>query len=194
MHANIDFVTPELAIGGDLDADERIARHQVADLVAAGITHIIDCRLEWSDEDLVGELAPEIVYLHNGVDDHGGTLADSFFERGSRFAATAAEDPDHKVLAHCHMGINRGPSMGLAIMLEAGWDPVDALTQIRTERPIAGILYSDHAVDWHLRHTGHPDTHRAAERRRVERWHDENWIDVPRIIRQIRSTESDLAS
>jgi len=48
------------------------------------------------------------------------------------------------------MGINRGPSMGFAILLATGMEPVAALTAIRRVRPIAAISYAGDALDrWH---------------------------------------------
>ncbi len=55
------------------------------------------------------------------------------------------------MLVHCHMGINRGPSMAYACLLVLGWDPIEAMTAIRTARPIAAIGYAEDALDWHHR-------------------------------------------
>ena len=155
MEANINFVTPQLAVGGDLDTyDDEAAGAQLADLIEAGVTHIIDARHEWSDQDWVTEAAPHIRYQHNGVDDDGQRLPDHFFATGVEFATEALADPRNRILAHCHMGINRGPSMGYAILLSQGWDPVEALVAIRRARPIAAVSYSEHALDWHLRQAG----------------------------------------
>ena len=53
------------------------------------------------------------------------------------------------MLAHCHMGINRGPSMGFAILLALGWDAEEALDAIHAARPIAFIAYAEDALRWH---------------------------------------------
>ncbi|MEJ7774997.1 MAG: hypothetical protein WKF72_09340 [Nocardioidaceae bacterium] len=61
----------------------------------------------------------------------------------------ALQDPGTKVLLHCHMGINRGPSAGVAVLLATGWDPVDAFDAVRRARPIAHVAYAADALDRH---------------------------------------------
>jgi protein-tyrosine phosphatase len=61
---------------------------------------------------------------------------------GLVFAETAFESPNGKLLVHCAMGINRGPSMAFRILLELGWEPLAALEAIRSARPIADIGYA----------------------------------------------------
>ena len=69
VHANLQFVTPTLAVGGDLDGyDAELTALQITELERLGITHVIDCRLEWNDEALFGEHLPTIAYLHHGMD------------------------------------------------------------------------------------------------------------------------------
>lgn len=186
---NMDFVTPWLAVGGDLDEDDDVALAQLAGIVDAGITHIIDCRIEWSDEELVKDLAPHIEYLHHGVDDAGQAIPDRWFDDGIAFVEAALQDPDARVLAHCHMGINRGPSMGYAILMAAGWDPIAALDAIRSARSIAAVGYAEDALDHHNRRRGASDTAAAAQRRRLREWRRDNDIDVATIIRGIRAAE-----
>ena len=187
---NLDFVTPQIATGGDLP--------QIwADLVPAlrawqdvGITHVIDNRQEWSDEDVVFDLAPELHYLYNGVDDAGRGQPDHWFDHGVAWARQVLADPDAKILIHCHMGINRGPSLTYAVLLDHGYDPVEAIDAIRTARPIAGVLYAENALDWFHRRNDVDPARRADDRRRLADWRADNWIDVIRIIRQIRQTEA----
>jgi hypothetical protein len=70
--ANLHFVTPTLAIGGDISAyDDELAALQFAEICSLGITHIVDTRLEWSDLDAFAASAPHIGYLHHGMDDAG---------------------------------------------------------------------------------------------------------------------------
>lgn len=65
-------------------------------------------------------------YCWNGQDDAGQAMPDDWFMDGVDFALGALEDPDAQVLAHCHMGINRGPSMAFAILVSTGMGPVAA--------------------------------------------------------------------
>lgn len=187
---NLNFITTTLATGGDLPESAHAARQDLREWQRLGITHVIDNRLEWTDEDFVTEWAPEIHYLDNGIDDHGGSMPDEWFDQGLAFAQAPLRDPDAKVLVHCHMGINRGPSMAYAIMLATGWDPVEAIDAIRSARPIAAVLYAEDALAWHHRRSGTPANERQRDRRRLARWRQENWIDVVRIIRNIRAAEA----
>lgn len=193
--ANISRVTDRLFTGGDLPLHRGPAA-VLADLdevVAAGVTHVVDNRIEWSDEVTYRVAAPQIAYLHNGQDDRGQRMPDSWFDRGVDFALDALATPGTAVLAHCHMGINRGPSMALAIMLALGDDPVDALAAIRAARPIAAVAYSEDALDWWHRRNGVSALRARRELAAVRSWHRENRIDVPRIVRRIRRDESGLA-
>jgi dual specificity phosphatase 3 len=190
--ANISKVAGRVWTGGDLPYDAGLAamRAELAQIRAAGITAIIDNRLECSDEEFVAAHAPEIGYLWNGQDDAGQVMPDVWFDDGVAFALQAlAADPDAQVLAHCHMGINRGPSMAFAILLATGADPVAALTAIRQARPIAAISYSGDALAWWHRTTRTPAATARAQHLEVAGWHEQNAIDVRRIIAAIRDAE-----
>ena len=184
--ANISFVTPRLAVGGDLSYDEGLAEGQVAELVELGVTHIVDARIEWNDQNLVARLAPAIAYLHHGMDDAGQRVPDSWFEEGLSWIGDALTDPDAIILTHCHMGINRGPSLGFATLLALGWGPTDALSAIVRVRPIAGVGYAEDALRWHHHRTDTPPATRRADQRAVARWRKANDIDVESIIRGLR--------
>jgi len=188
--ANLDFITPCLATGGDLPYDDQAALEALEQWQQLGITHVIDNRLEWSDEGFVADLAPNICYLHNGVDDGGQRMADRWFDTGTEFATAALADPGSKVLVHCHMGINRGPSLAYAILLATGWDPIEAIDAIRTARPIAGLGYAGDALDWHHRRSDTPTARRRSDRVDLAKWRTANRIDVVRIIRRIRAAEA----
>lgn len=191
--ANLNFITGQLAAGGDLPYDESEAIVALEELVEMGITHIIDNRIEWSDAPLVAMQAPTIGYLHNPADDAGQRMPDQWFDDGVAFALAALADPAAKVLAHCHMGINRGPSMAYAVLLAQGWDPVGAIDRIRERRAIAATSYAEDALDWHHRRTDATATRRAADRAALAEWRRTHWIDVVRIIGRIRADEGQTA-
>lgn len=186
---NFDFVTDRLATGGDLHWREDQALADLAALVAAGITHVVDCRQEWTDEEFVARHAPQITYLHVGVDDAGGRQPDWFFDEGVAFALDALAVPGSKVLTHCHMGINRGPSLAYAVLLALGSDPVQAMDTIRGVRPIAAVGYAEGALDWHHRGAGLSEFERAAQRRALRTWRAGDTLDVAAVIRGIRAAE-----
>ena len=187
--ANISRVTEWLWTGGDVRPDPDDAVRDVRALQDAGITHVLDCRVEWSDEALFAVLAPDMSYLHHGVDDDGGAQPDWWYDLGVGFAVAALAESDSRILVHCHMGINRGPTMAYAILLALEWDPVEALDAIRSARPIAAIGYAEDALDWHHRRRAVPEARRVADQERLAQWRDRNGIDVAHIIRGIRAAE-----
>ncbi len=121
--SNLQFITDRIATGGDLPWRPDDAAHALAEWEAVGITHVVDNRAEYSDEALVADLAPRIAYLHNGTDDAGGGQPDEWFDRGVQWARAALAHPSTKVLIHCHMGINRGPSLAFAVLLDLAGIP-----------------------------------------------------------------------
>jgi protein-tyrosine phosphatase len=188
--ANLDFITPHLATGGDLPEPTGAALADLRAWEELGITHVVDNRMEWDDSRFVARHAPEIRYLHNGVDDNGEPLPDEWFDTGVGFVLAALADPDTKVLVHCHMGINRGPSLAYASLLALGWDPIEAMEAIRSVRPIAAVGYAEDALDWHHRTRRISRRDQLENRNRLEQWHAANPIDVVRIIKQIRLGEA----
>lgn len=185
--ANAHFVTDQLLVGGDLSFDDQLACEQAIELVdGAGVTHVLDVRAE-CDEVLWSHL-PEVTYCWDGIDDAGQQVPAAWFEGIATWAVDAIE-AGGVVLTHCHMGINRGPSAGYAVLLALGWDPVEALDAIRTARPIAHIWYAEDALAWHLDRVGASPDQRAITLRRVRRWRDENPLDVVGTIHRIRRDE-----
>src|SRR6185436_15013403 len=186
--ANINCITGRVWTGGDLPSHlgEKSMLADLLEIQNAGITHILDNRIEWSDEAFVEVPAPTMAYWWNGQDDAGQVMPDEWFCDGVDFALEALTDSDAQVLAHCHMGINRGPSMAFAILLATGMEPVAALTAIRLARPIAAISYAGDALDWWHRMSGTSATDAKCQRAEVAAWHRRNPIDVVRIIRIIR--------
>ena len=179
---DFDFAADRVATGADLPFDDTGALDRLAGWVAAGITHVIDNRIEANDASFVAVHAPGLAYLHNPTDDAGQRMSDAWFDRGVAFALDAFAQPGAKVLSHCHMGINRGPSLAYAILLATGTDPVEALDALRRARPIANAWYAEDALDWWHRRSGAPDTVRHADRRRVAAWRAAHPLDVVRII------------
>ena len=188
-HANADFVTDRLALGGDLSSMFATARIQLDELVQAGITHIVDLRSEWSDELLVAGWAPGIRYWHYGIPDAGQLIDADWFEILTGWVRNALREPDAKVLLHCHMGVNRAPSAALAVLLDQGFGIREALEAIRAARPIAVIDYADSVLDWHLGGTAAAARHRRNARRVLRRWRDSHGLNPEDVIRQLRSQE-----
>ena len=136
---------------------------------SVGIQAVVDTRAEWSDEDLVATVAPDIAYLNAGVVDGGQPMHDSWFETITAFASRHLS-AGAGVLLHCHSGINRGPSAAFAVLLTIGWDPIEAIELIRTQRPIATVSYAENALDWWHRSSGIAPHDHAVIRDRFDQW------------------------
>ena len=185
--ANAAFVTPHLLVGGDLDTrDLELASSQLRELVAVGVTHLLDARIEWSDEEWVAEAAPGIAYLHHGMDDAGQAVPREWFDIAVAWALEALQQGG-TVLTHCHMGINRGPSLGFAVLLAQGWDAVAALDAIREVRPIAWVAYAEDALRWHHERRASSMDELDRDRRRLVQWREDNDLDLEAVIRLQRS-------
>lgn len=182
---DISQVTDRLWTGGGLRSHlgKRAKFADLDELRRAGIVVVIDNRLEWSDEEFVRRHAPEVRYVTNPQDDAGQAMPDWWFERGVSAALAVLTGPDGSVLAHCHAGVNRGPSMAFAIMLATGEDPVQALDAIRRARPIASIGYSLDALDWWHRVGGAPRHVAAEERTAVIDWQRRHAVPMLRLLR-----------
>jgi hypothetical protein len=87
------------------------------------------------------------------------------------------------------MGINRGPSLGFAVLLAQSWDPVEAMTAIRRARPQANIWYAVDALRWHQQRTGVDPQTAARQQDDLTAWREANPLDVVRMIREVRDQE-----
>lgn len=184
--ADAAFVTDRLLVGGDLDTrDGDLAGRQLRELVDAGVTHLVDTRIEWDDLAWVAERSPEIGYLHLGMDDAGQAVPTAWFEEAVTWALEAIESGG-TVLTHCHMGINRGPSLGFAVLLAQGWDALEALERIREVRPIAFVAYAEDALRWHHDREGSSHERLVSDLDRVARWRAQSRVDLEDVIRQKR--------
>jgi hypothetical protein len=154
--------------------------------VMAGITHIVDLRGEACDADDVARHAPDIGYTWCGTHDAGGDQDFAWFDEGVAAITRALEDPDARVVVHCHMGVNRAPSMAFAALLQLGHGIEEGLHAIRDARPIAKILYADSAVRWFADRDGWAEAFRIDAESRVWAWHRDNDVDVRWIISRIR--------
>jgi hypothetical protein len=185
--ANADFVTDRLLVGGDLDVfDTDLAGRQLAELVDAGVTHVVDCQFELDDADTWAQV-PGVSYRRFPVDDAGQPIPPAWFEPAVGHVLEALRIDGSVVLTHCHMGVNRGPSLGFAVLLALGWDPVDAIDAIRSVRDIANVYYAEDALEWHHQRTRASREQRRSDQRRLAEWRDEHPLDVQHVIATIRS-------
>lgn len=195
--ANITWLTDDLATGGDLSYDAVEAWEQVDDIVAQGITDILDMRIEANDHHIWGT-EPGITYLWMPTNDVAGhTIPERLFHDAVKHARKV-QARRGRLLAHCHMGINRGPSVAYAILLDRGMDPVDAFELIRSKREEAAIAYAKDALAAH--HTlrlleGRFGFDARDERERLAShinsvWTPQELLRIRRIIRENNDRDS----
>ena len=180
----ICWVTPRIAASGDLPGDRANALIHLNRWVSAGITHVIDLREESNDSRFV-ETNSNISYHWFGVDDNGTRRKDTWFDNLTETATQILLNPNSKILVHCHMGVNRGPSALFAILLALGWDDLNALRAIRNARPIAAVLYAPDATRWHAVRTGATVLEVKERVSEVKAWLDRNYLDLGYVIDSI---------
>lgn len=181
------WVSDQLAVSGDLSSRPGLALSQLRDWEQQGVTDVFDMRGEADDTDFIHANSSVIASHWYGVDDDGGTRNDAWFEAFTAEAKAILDDPNRRILVHCHMGVNRGPSALYAIMLQSGWHHVDALRHIRDARPIAGIIYAGDAVAWKARRDGCEAGTVAEMIDEVHSWLLRNPLDIAYVIRRIGS-------
>lgn len=187
MWRQICWVTEQLAVSGDLSSNPEKAREQLLKWEEAGITDVFDMRGEADDSDFIHAHSSTITSHWFGVDDNGGTRDDSWFDDFTVKAEEILNDSSRRILVHCHMGVNRGPSALYAILLHLGWDHLDALRHIRDARPIAGIIYAADAASWKARQDGVDKDIIAEFVNDVQSWLLRNPLDISYVIRRIGS-------
>ena len=181
----ICWVNDQLAVSGDLPYNRSAAENQLREWEAEGITDVFDMRGEADDSAFIHAHSDQITSHWFGVDDNGGKRSDAWFAMFVAKALQILQDPTRKVLVHCHMGVNRGPSAAFTALITHGVDPIQALTQIRSARPVAAILYSFDAVQWYAQRQGKTEQEVADLFQAVYDWHVENPLDLAYCIQQI---------
>jgi protein-tyrosine phosphatase len=124
---SFNFVTERIAVGGGISS-----KADVDEIVAAGITHVIDMRAEF-DDDTLNDSRIAILWLPQ-VDD-GEMRPPGHYRKGIQFALPALALPNTKVFPHCSAGLNSGPTMCYALLRAFGFPQNDAIAMVRTARP-----------------------------------------------------------
>jgi dual specificity phosphatase 3 len=179
------WVTNQLAISGDLPRNRTAAVAQLSAWEESGITDVFDMRGEADDSEFIHRNSEIITSHWFGVDDAGTPRSDKWFDEFVAEALSILLDSERKILVHCHMGVNRGPSALYAILLSLGWHHVEALRGIRNVRPIAGIIYAPDAVNWFARRSEFDNVTAQKMENDVRSWLRRNDLDLPYVIRSI---------
>lgn len=121
---DMSWVTDRIAVGGGIWVDDKMK-----EVVAAGITHIIDMQIEFDDTEIARPYGVEVLW--NPVDDDFQRKPAHVFERGVEFALNALNsNPEAKLYIHCAAGVHRAPMMALAVLRALGWSKDDAMRHI----------------------------------------------------------------
>lgn len=182
---NITPLTDQLWTGGDLPEPLSDAAAHVRAWARRGISHVIDCRSEWTDQALIEAVEPTVRYTHIGIDDGGQRVPNAWFEAVAG-AAIETIRSGGTALVHCHRGINRGPSGAIAVLLALGWQPVRAIDHVRRQRPVAAVAYAEDALDWWHEASCAPPDERALDIAGLHQWRLDHPHPTSRIMRQIR--------
>jgi protein tyrosine phosphatase (PTP) superfamily phosphohydrolase (DUF442 family) len=120
----VSQITPQLHVGG------QYRRRGWPRLEAAGITAVVNMRIEFDDND--AGIAPPS-YLHLPVvDDHSPTSEQ--LQTGIDFIA-AEIARGGAVYVHCGSGIGRAATMAAAYLISTGLSQEEAWAQLRAVRP-----------------------------------------------------------
>lgn len=121
---SMSHVTGQLVLGAQPDA--------IADLLSAGITHVINCQYERDDRKLDGADKLQILWLPQADD---GTRRDPQQVLDGVAFALGALKQGGKLYVHCAAGVNRAPTMMYAILRAQGLERGEAVLKISLARP-----------------------------------------------------------
>ena len=122
---NLSWITPNMAIGGAIHARD------IPRLRELGITAVVDCRLEASDD--------ELALARNGIDFlrlptiDATTLSQADLDRGVEWVRGQIVR-GARVYIHCSHGVGRAPELGASVLVADGHPAVDALTIVKARR------------------------------------------------------------
>jgi len=127
---DITWVTDRIAVGGGIWSERNMI-----DVVAAGVTHIINMQIEFDDTRLAEPFGVKVLW--NPTDDDFRTKQAVLLQRGVEFALEALQEPQSKVFIHCAAGVHRAPMMALAVLRAMGWSLDKAVKTIEEKRDVA---------------------------------------------------------
>jgi protein tyrosine phosphatase (PTP) superfamily phosphohydrolase (DUF442 family) len=122
---DFDWLTDQLAVGG------RLADDSAADLAAQGIGAVVDLRDEECDDEEALARAG-IDFLHLPTPDLEPASPEAL-ERGVAFVRERIARGE-KVLIHCQHGIGRSALLALCVMVELGFEPLEAIRHAKQRR------------------------------------------------------------
>jgi hypothetical protein len=120
------WLTEHVAVGGCFPIERAgdLARDH-------GVRAVIDLRSEYCD-DVTALRSAGIDFLHLPTPDLEPATTD-MLERGVAFACEHIDRGD-RVLIHCQHGIGRSALLALCVLVDQGWEPLEALTHAKNQR------------------------------------------------------------
>ncbi|MGE5562270.1 MAG: dual specificity protein phosphatase family protein [Bacillota bacterium] len=137
-HWTPDFhwLTDNVAVGGCFPMDrarELATKH--------GIAAVVDLREEDRDDE-ERLRAAGIDFLHLPTPDLQPATAE-MLERGVRFVRGHV-DAGRKALIHCQHGIGRSALLSLCVLVDVGWEPLEALRVAKDAREVVSPSYDQY--------------------------------------------------
>tara|TARA_B100001996_G_scaffold373797_1_gene351660 strand:- start:1788 stop:2405 length:618 start_codon:yes stop_codon:yes gene_type:complete len=183
-------ITTDIVLSGDLHHREDRAITQLEEWKAEGVTHILDCREEWNEQELIAKHGDGIDYYWHGTHDAGGSQDARWYQEGWAYYSRIFDaNPEAKVMVNCHMGINRAPSMVFFLMLMEGYEPKEALSLIRKNRPIAACYYAESAWATFADVQGLSLEDKTKGLNEINDYFVENKINLAEVIHEVRAVE-----
>ena len=123
---DLHWLTDRLAVGGcfPIERAAELARSH-------GIRAIVDLRAEDCDDEQA-LLAARITLLHLPTPDMEPASV-AMLDSGVAFVREQIDD-GAKVLIHCQHGIGRSALLALCVLVDLGWEPLDALAHAKGRR------------------------------------------------------------
>lgn len=122
---NMSWVTESLAVGGRVHPDD------ISDLARAGVTHVIDTRSEYcDDQEAMAKSGIQLLYLP-APDTYPLTVAQLM--EGAQWARERIKQGG-RVLIHCEHGVGRSVLLTCAVLVCSGMSAHDALLLVKQKR------------------------------------------------------------
>ncbi|GCE13828.1 protein-tyrosine phosphatase family protein [Tengunoibacter tsumagoiensis] len=122
---NMSWITPDLAVGG------RIRPEDIPALGLSGITHVIDTRSEYCDDEQA--LANERIKLLYLPTPDTFPLSIAQLHEGAKWANEQIANGG-RVLIHCEHGVGRSVLLTCSTLVQQGMSASDALTLVMQKR------------------------------------------------------------
>jgi protein-tyrosine phosphatase len=133
---DLHWLTEQLAVGAAFSMDS--ARHLAE---AQGIAAVIDLREEDCDEEeRLRDAGIELLHLPTTDQMAPGQAT---LDRGVEFAANHVAR-GNRVLIHCQGGIGRSPLLALCVLVDLGFEPLDALAHAKNCREAVSPSYDQY--------------------------------------------------